>query len=117
MVDPDHLLILYSRRMVVPILFTTPLISADSISVSHLQKVECLCFSKDGEYFKAQFAIDGVLAPRVECHASIPAERRWTDTQLMAYLIRSSETMIDLFGDARLSRSECPALDGIQGAA
>lgn len=90
--------------MVVPTLFTTCWISTHSISVSHLQKVECLHFLKDGEYFKAQFAIDGILSPPVECHASVPAERRWTEPQLMAYMVRSSETMIDLFGDARLNR-------------
>ena len=72
--------------------------------MSHPRKVELLSFRKDGEYFHAQFAIDGVLSPPVECHASVPDERKWSDDQLKDYLLRSSETMIDLFGDARFNR-------------
>lgn len=72
--------------------------------MSHPQKIECLYFRKNGEYWQGQYAIDEVLSAPVECHASVPIEHHWTEKQLIAYLIRSSETMIDLFGDARLNR-------------
>lgn len=69
--------------------------------MSHPQKVECLYFRKDGEWYRGQYAINGVKAHPVECHASVPAERHWTEAQIVAYLVRSSQTMIELFGDAR----------------
>lgn len=64
-------------------------------------KVERIFFEKSGEFFRAQFAINGKLCPEVECHASIPIEGKWNDEKLMDYLLVTSETMFKLYGDPR----------------
>jgi len=61
---------------------------------------EIIRFRKEGEYFDVQVAIDGVLSPSMEIHASC-REQYPRDDEFEAYLLRSAQTMIDLYGDAR----------------
>lgn len=70
-------------------------------------KIEIVLYRKEGEYFDVQLAVDGVLAPSMEVHASARecyeqnerGEREWLD-----YLTRSSVSLIDVYGDARHPR-------------
>lgn len=55
---------------------------------------------KRGEYFDVQLAVDGVLSVGQEVHASA-REQFHTEESWMQYLIRSAQTLIALFGDAR----------------
>lgn len=63
-------------------------------------KVEIIRLRKEGEYFDVQVAIDGVLAPSMEVHASAREKYR-EEASWLEYLCRSAQTMIDLYGDAR----------------
>jgi hypothetical protein len=54
----------------------------------------------EGEYYDAQLAVDGVLAPAMEVHRSV-REQYPKEADFMQYLARSAGTMIQLYGDAR----------------
>lgn len=71
-----------------------------AVMPKHVSRVR---FGKIGEYFEAQYAIDGVLAPPVSIHAS-DRPRYKSDDEFEQMLIRQSETMIEVFGDARTGR-------------
>lgn len=71
-----------------------------AISPNTKQKVEIIRFRKEGEYFDVQVAIDGVLAPAMEIHASSREQYR-EEQEFLDYIARSAQTMIDLYGDAR----------------
>lgn len=58
-------------------------------------------YRKEGEYFDVQMAIDGVLAVPQEIHASVREESFPTEESWMAYLVRSAQSLIQVFGDAR----------------
>jgi len=62
--------------------------------------VEIIRLQKSGEYYDAQLAVNGTLAVPMEIHASCREQYR-TEAEFIAYLTRSAETMIDLYGDAR----------------
>jgi hypothetical protein len=66
--------------------------------------VEIIRLRKEGEFYDVQLAIDGVLSIPQEIHASVKAEQFPTEESWMAYLIRSAQTLIETFGDARLNR-------------
>lgn len=67
-------------------------------------KVEIIRLQKIGEYYDVQFAIGGVLAPSMEVHASAREQYR-TEQAWLDYLTRSSETLLQMYGDARHPRS------------
>lgn len=62
--------------------------------------IEIIRLTKSGEYYDAQLAIDGTLAIPMEVHASV-REQYPREADFIQYLVRSAETMIDLYGDAR----------------
>lgn len=68
---------------------------------------EIVRYSKEGEYYIVQLAVDGVLCVPLEVHASArdcyPDEQSWLD-----YLRRSAVSLIDLYGDARYPRHLAP---------
>jgi hypothetical protein len=62
--------------------------------------VEIIRLQKSGEYYDAQLAVDGKLAVPMEIHASC-RDQYPTEAEFIAYLTRSAEMMIELYGDAR----------------
>lgn len=71
--------------------------------MSREPKVEIIQHKKVGEYYTTQLAIDGVLAIPQEIHASI-LEHFQSEKSFWEYLIRSAQTLIQVFGDARENR-------------
>jgi hypothetical protein len=69
------------------------------------RKVEWITFRKDGEYYKAQVAIDGRLAMSLEVHASERARYK-SDEDFRAMIVRQSESLLSMYGDVRESRLE-----------
>lgn len=59
---------------------------------------------KSGEYYDVQIAINGVLSPAMEIHASA-REQYPREADFISYLTRSAETMIQLYGDARVPQA------------
>jgi hypothetical protein len=72
------------------------------------KSIEIVQMRKEGEYFIVQLAIDGVLAPSMDVHASAREEYR-TEQSWMEYLVRQSESLIEVYGDARNPRPVSPA--------
>lgn len=77
----------------------SPLVSTTSPTIAK-SKIEIIRLRKEGEYFDVQVAIDGVLSPSMEIHASSREQYR-EEKDFLDYIARSAQTMIDLYGDAR----------------
>lgn len=86
-------------------------------------KVEIVRYRKEGEYYDIQLAIDGVLSVPLEVHASARecySNDSRGELEWFQYLQRSSETLIQVYGDARYQRPlemYDPSLAGSVGAA
>lgn len=63
-------------------------------------RIEIVRLRREGEYYDAQLAVDGVLSPAMEVHASV-REAYPREEDFLSYLARSAETMIRIYGDAR----------------
>src|SRR6476661_5236037 len=55
-------------------------------------KIEIIRLRKEGEYFDVQVAIDGVLSPSMEIHASAREQYR-EEADFISYLTRSAQTV------------------------
>jgi hypothetical protein len=68
-----------------------------------IEGLEVLTFSKVGEWYEAQVAVDGKLSVPFGFHAGT-MESLSDDKALLAFLRRNGEALIEEFGDARYLR-------------